>query len=160
MLSRLIALLASTMLFVAAPAHAKPMMPATPEEAVKWPLIVTAKFVGYELPKQYNQETLYMSGLVATYDVGKVLKNKATPPGLPQTIKVNYAFHDGSACLADQSWHFEAKQMPKKGSSWILFLMPQSNQAFSTYRGDYGRWPATNEQLKRVEELLQTPAQP
>ena len=153
--SALAALLASTVLLVAAPVSAKPMMAPTPEEAANSPFIVTAKFSGYQLPKQDDEEALYMGGLKATYEITKVLKSKTTPHGLPSTIEVTYAFHDGSACLVDQSWHFDEKKMPTKGTSWILFLStPEPNQPFRTYRGDYGRWPATNAQLKRVETLL------
>jgi len=123
-------------------ALAKPMPDVSLEEGVKVsPVIVVAKYRSFRAGK-----VDYFGGAKATYQLTSVLKGEAPSNGL---LALNYAFHDGSACLEPQGWTFSAGMMPKVGSQWILLL-----QLPGTYRGDFGRLPATEANIKKVKALI------
>lgn len=136
------------------PALSKPMEAPKLEEAARSNLVLIAQYVGY---KPFLEPVTYFDGVMGRYVVEKVLKGNQ--PGDPH-INVAYAFHDGSACLADKDWKFSEAIMPKKGSSWILFLQQpnwkstNTENAYSTYRGDFGRMPATAENIQQVRKLI------
>ncbi len=138
----------------AQPVFSKPMPSPTLEEAVKSPVVLVAQYVDY---KPFLEPVTYMDGVMGHYLVKTVLKGSS--PKDPH-INVPYAFHDGSACLPDKDWKFTEDVMPKKGSGWILFLTPpnwkssNTDNAFTTYRGDFGRLAATTDNIAKVKKLL------
>ena len=119
-------------------AFSKPMMAPSPAEAAKLAsVIVVAEYQDY----REDGKTSYFHPPIARYKVKKVLKGQ-----LPEReVSVFYSFHDGSACLEEEGWRFSPARMPRKSSEWILYLLPGTakQKAFQTYRGDYGRRPAT-----------------
>lgn len=132
----LLLLLLSTLAF------AKPSLSPTLEEGVaESSLIVVGRY------KSHRQQHIdYLGGATATYQIVEVLKGKAPSTGL---VALTYAFHDGSACVEPEGWTFSEKLMPQVGSTWILLLQPPG-----TYRGSFGRIPASQENLARVNALL------
>lgn len=139
---------------VAQSAFAEPMDSPTMEEAAKSPVVLVAQYSGY---KPFREPVTYFDGVMGHYLVEKVIKG----PELRQpNINVAYAFHDGSACLAEKDWKFSDAKMPKIGSSWILFLKSpnwkssNTDNAYSTYRGDFGRMPATASNIEKVRKLI------
>lgn len=133
-------------LFEPGSAFGKPMRGPTMAEAVRAPLIVIAKYRDYKS----DREIEYFSPPVARYNVARMLRG-----ALPlHTVSVSYQFHDGSACLPLEGWHFSKSTMPPEGSEWILFLDKFKAGVYYTYRGDYGRMPATPENLGKVERML------
>jgi hypothetical protein len=136
------------------PALSKPMEAPTLEEAARSNVVVIAQYVDY---KPFLEPVTYFDGVMGHYVVEKVLKGKRPRD---KHINVAYAFHDGSACLADKNWKFSDAVMPKKESSWILFLQEPNwkssttENAYSTYRGDFGRMPANAANIEKVQKLL------
>lgn len=127
----------------------KPMYSPTKEEALKSQYIVIVEYIGYE--KQALKEIDYFNGPVARYKVIRILRGE----NLPEILNVRYDFHDGSACLPQEGWKFTDDTMPQVASQWLLFLNQQGGtSSFATYRGDYGRWQATKENIKEIEEAL------
>lgn len=147
----------------AVPLQAKPVGPFTLEDAVSiGDLIVVASYSSHEQPKAGTTPgDLYMGGLLSHYKVESVLRpiKKSQSKDVPKDLKLNYCFHDWSPCMPDETFKFSEANMPKKGSKWILFLMPLENpdtKVFRTYRGDRGMLPATDDNLKKVRTLLQS----
>jgi hypothetical protein len=74
---------------------------------------------------------------------------------LNEIIAVCFDFNDGSACLSPDGWNFKEDKMPEKNSEWILFLDEEDkDRTFRTYRGEYGRWKATSENVREIERAL------
>lgn len=132
------------------PCAAEPMMAPTMKEAALSNLIVLAKYEGY---KSVELPVTYFGGVTAQYQIIKVLKGAQVPNA---KINVGYAFHDGSACLAEPNWVFSDAKMPQKDSKWILFLEQPSlkSNVFFTYRGDFGRVAATTSSIANVQKLI------
>jgi hypothetical protein len=135
------------------PCAAEPMMAPTKKEAAQSKWILLAKYVGY---KPFQLPVTYFDGVMAEYQITKILKG---PEVKDPKINVSYAFHDGSACLAERNWTFSDAKMPQKGSGWILFLEQPSfkssyTNAFITYRGDFGRVAATSSSVADVQKLI------
>ena len=86
------------------------------------------------------------------------------PSSAGETVELSYAFTDGSACIEPNeggtpTFTFSETMMPAAGSRRILFLLPQdpgekTASPRTTYRGDYGRWEATPENLAKVRAAL------
>lgn len=137
-----------------APTLAEPMMAPTLKEASKSSTIFVAQYDGYT---PFLKPVRYMDGVMAHFTLMRVLKG---PQLRDPNINVAYAFHDGSACEPEKDWKFSEAKMPAKGSSWILFLeepkfkSSNTNNAYSTYRGDFGRMAATTSNLEIVEKLI------
>ncbi len=151
-------------LFTEVQLQAKPVGPFTLEDAASiGDLIVVASYQSHEEPKAGTAPgDLYMGGLLSHFKVEQVLRpiKKSQDKDVPKDLKLNYCFHDWSPCMPDQSFKFSEDKMPKKGSKWILFLMPLENpetKVFRTYRGDRGMLPATDDNLKKVKALVNTP---
>lgn len=128
---------------------AKPMMEPTIEEGIKeskW--IVVAEYVDYDK----NSLIGYFHGPAAEYKISQALKGDLAD----RSIRLRYDFQDGSACIALRGWEFNSSLMPKAGSSWILLLKDKdkTDGLYITYRGDFGRLPATRENLDKVGLLL------
>jgi hypothetical protein len=148
----------ATALFVlsaaARPTFAEPMMAPTMKEAVKSSVILVAKYDGY---KPFLEPVTYFDGVMAHFTVTKVLKGSDLRE---PHINVAFAFHDGSACEPERNWKFSEAKMPAKDSSWILFLeqpkfkSSNSVNAFTTYRGDFGRVAATKSSIENVQRLI------
>lgn len=136
------------LLGMATTATAKPMPAPTLSQAVRYPHVVVCEYAGAEA----NEKSTYMGGVTAKYKPVTILAGG----DLPTTFSVNYQFHDGSGCIVPPNWTFREKVMPKKGSKWTLFLKPGAKigSSFQTYRGSFGRMPATDENLAKVRELL------
>ena len=128
-------------------AYAKDMYSPTLTEAIaqsQW--IVVAEYVSYAA----SDEIGYFYGPLAKYKIINVLKGEQ----LKGNIQIGYEFHNGSACIELENWQFSDELMPKDNSRWILFLKNNEQGAYATYRGDYGRWPASSENLQKVKEQL------
>ena len=131
--------------------YAKPMPSPTKDQAIKSKWIIVGRFTGYQ--KKRSSKVDYFNGVIASYEVIQILKNRT----LPNQIKIHYEFQDGSACITPQKWKFEKDSMPKLGSKWILFLNKRDNgELFTTYRGDFGRWKATKEEITTLQKRLTT----
>lgn len=129
------------------PLSAKPMDRPTSEEAVqKSQSIVLAEYLDYEDQLKVD----YFTGIVARYKVIKVFKGEETL----SNIKIHYLFHDLSACLKPKDWAFNKKILPQPNSQWVLFLISKENKIYFTYRGNYGRWPATKENLEQILTVI------
>jgi hypothetical protein len=143
-------LLVGLLLFtvLVAGAVAKPMGEATIDEAVRYPLIVVARYEGYDP----SARIAYFGGATTHYHVERILKGTSQA----RRLTVRYEFHDLTPCKELQGWHFDAHMMPARGSEWILFLQPPDayEKRYSTYRGERGRWPATPENLRKVREAI------
>jgi len=129
---------------------AKPMDGPSPEEAViQSDSIVVAEYLGYQ---NRGKEIDYFNGPCANYSIVKIIKGKK----LSGIIKVKYDFQDGSACLADKNFEFTNGLMPAKRSRWILFLEGRDGleNIWLTYRGDYGRWLLNEDNLKKINNLI------
>ncbi|HOJ76487.1 MAG TPA: hypothetical protein PLZ08_00115 [Bacillota bacterium] len=127
--------------------EAKPMVaPDVKEAVVHSTSIVIAKYKHYSS----NNTIDYFNGPIATYSLEEILKGAA----VNKTLKVKYRFEDGSACLPEDGWQFHDLIMPKKGSSWILFVDSKTDGIFNTYRGNYGRWEATPENIRIIKDLI------
>jgi len=88
----------------------------------------------------------------ARYRVTKILKGP--PLGFHPFVK--YEFHDSFNPIMPKGWKFNEKMMPEKDSEWILFVeyaVPKSGM-FELYQGSYGRQPATEENLQKLNSLL------
>lgn len=142
-----------------APCFAKPMSEPSLEEGVKtaqW--IVIAKFLDYRNPEK--EPVSYMNSLLARYEIQRILKGAKMNQS---PVTVVYDFHDGSACRALEGWRFTPAMMPVKDSKWILLLRKESRSevwkqyrqidAFTTYRGDFGRIPASDANLDKIKLL-------
>ncbi|NQU99520.1 MAG: hypothetical protein HQ538_02180 [Parcubacteria group bacterium] len=126
---------------------AKPMNVPTKKEAYKSEFIVIGEYIGY----QAKEGISYFQGPVAKFKTIRILKGV----GLPKTLNIRYDFHDGSACIHLEDWKFSKSIMPKSGSLWILFInKDKENKVFITYRGDFGRWEATKENIAEAEKAL------
>lgn len=142
--------------------QAKPMPAPTVEEAARAQTIALAEFVDY---RKVSDEPLHeFSCILARYKVVKTLKGSS--PGNKSSnepINVIYCFSDGSGCIPSREWKFSDALMPARGSRWYLFLNKDSQSnvwkqyynvdAYSTYRGSYGRWEATKANEERVKAL-------
>lgn len=159
------------MLFIACNASSvicKPMASASLDEAVTSELIVIASYQEHEpigVGEPISSGQLYMRGVNATYKIVQNLKENTTGkikgPRPGSMITVNYAFHDFSPCMPDQSFHFTESMMPARESRWILFLNKTEDpykqltaNCFSTYRGKDGRLAATTENIQQVRGLI------
>lgn len=136
-----------------APAFAKPMTAPTVEDAAKSQIIFVAQYDGY---KPFLEPVRYLDGVMAHFTLMRVLKG---PQLRDPHINVAWAFHDGSACLPEKDWKFSQAKMPTKGSAWILFLeepkfKSSNTNAYSTYRGDFGRMAATTANIESVQKLI------
>jgi tetratricopeptide (TPR) repeat protein len=124
--------------------HAK-----TFETAVRAECIVIATYNGY----QKQPDISYYHPPIANYRISKILKG----PPLNKDLPIRYEFHDRSKAPAPADWKFGADKMPEKGSEWLVFIpiaLPR-NGAFDTYQGNYGRQPATEENLNKIYALLE-----
>ena len=132
---------------------AAPLFISKPEEAARSESIIVAEYIGYRLPKEGKID--YFVPPVATYKIIEVFKGALQPQ---DTVEILYSFHDASACIAEQGWKFSEKLMPAKGSRWILFIERRAEDSgevpYSTYRGDYGRWPANDKNLVAVRGMI------
>jgi hypothetical protein len=124
---------------------AKPMESPTEAEAWASEAVVTAQYVD----RDTSVVPTYFDGAITHYRVTAVHRGTLR---VGDVIPLRYAFTDGSACLEPTGWKFKDKVMPAKGSAWVLFLR-RTNDEWWTYRGTYGRWEATTENLKRVRAL-------
>ncbi|MGE0494995.1 MAG: hypothetical protein AB7S38_37655 [Vulcanimicrobiota bacterium] len=124
------------------PVVAKPMRAPSLDEGLRRATPVVAEFVDYE-----GDGIDYFTGAVARYKV--LHRPTGQGPAVGSLIRVRYAFQDGSACLPEQGWKFSPGMMPAARSRWIL-LLEGEQEPWNTYRGDFGRLPATPENLTRV----------
>ncbi len=126
---------------------AKPMPAPTKTEAYKSEYIVIGEYIDYQAKEEIN----YFQGPIAKFKTIRILKGI----DFPGILNIRYDFHDGSACLPLEGWVFSKDIMPKSGSFWILFLNKNKEyEVFTTYRGDFGRWEATEENIAELEKAL------
>lgn len=162
--TRFFVLRLATCLFMATiplPCFAKPMTAPSLHEGVQssqW--IIIASFLDYKNPRP--EPISYLGNVLARYKVIESLKGTEIKEKL---LTVVYDFDDGSSCLPLQGWKFSPSIMPAKESKWIL-LLNKDDQAevwkrshnvdvFTTYRGDFGRMPATESNLEKIKALIQ-----
>jgi len=156
---------------------AKPLPPPSADEALDSPWIVTATYTGYKRdalasatsqdPNSNSDPFLthapnlsekgdYWLPIIAYYRIDNIIKSPQKSVR-PTEIKVDFSFDDNSICIQPENWHFRESMMPEKGSKWILFLKDKDSlEVFKTYRGDYGRWEATRDNLQKVREGLKS----
>jgi len=117
--------------------------------ALRSECILVAEYEGYE--KKGDIE--FFNPPIAKYKIQKILKG----PPLNRDLPIRYEFHDRSVKKVPDDWKFGPDKMPEKGSKWLIFLqiaLPR-NGAFDTYTGDYGRQPATDENMNKIYSLLE-----
>ena len=153
-INRLIFIVVLYMVYLAVSAQAKPMPAPKLEEAVEKSTIVVAKYQSCDQSKPID----YFSGVETRFKLVRyITRNKKLKkmPRVGDTIKVNFQFDDGSACVAPRPWAFDEKKMlPAKNSQSILFLSDQVNGVFQTYRGSYGIKKYSSEIEKGILESL------
>jgi len=114
--------------------------------------ILIAEYLDY----QHNPDIQFFHPPIANYHITKILKG----PPLNSELPVRYEFYDRINNALPEGWKFGPDKMPKKGSSWIIFIMnavPRDG-AFDTYQGSYGRQPANDENLNQIYALLENSA--
>ena len=109
--------------------------------------VVHARFVSYHPSPITEGATGYLTPPVARFQLVRVLRGEP----LPTEIGVRFDFHDGSACLPREGWHFSEARMPRPLSEWVLFLTDERDGVYRTYRGDFGRAPWGAEAESRFE---------
>jgi len=141
-------------------AVAKPMPPASMQDAANSPHIVVASYLSHEPVAGRSDEDIYLSGFNASYKIESVLKNDSAVAvskaaiAKGKTLNVRYLVHDLSPCMADESFRFAETLMPSKGSKWILFLTGKDDRnCWQTYRGSQGRIEASDKNIQRVSGL-------
>lgn len=91
---------------------------------------------------------------VAQFHIEQTLKG----PPLNHEIPVRFEFSDRTTdSKMPDGWHFDAGQMPKVGSRWLIFLenaVPVEG-AFVTYHGSYGRQEATEANLNNIYAIIE-----
>jgi len=78
-------------------------------------------------------------------------------PPLGHELPVRFEFDRPLSQETQANWKFTPSMMPPLNSRWIIFipnLVPVPGKGFSTYKGNYGRMPATAESLKAVQDEL------
>lgn len=143
----------SIFMLLCSAAFAKPMMAPSLEEGIEQcDAVALCEYSSFEDRKDIS----YFNPPAAAYKVKEFLlplKDEAATA----EVKVRYSFHDGSACLEEAGFKFDASKMPKAGSEWILLLQKKSaGDVFETYRGDFGRLPATPENIEKSKSLIKT----
>ncbi|MGE5416659.1 MAG: hypothetical protein ACM3UZ_07840 [Acidobacteriota bacterium] len=140
-------LMITVLCFIAnCPALAKPMPTPTLENACKSKVILIVSYKSRDICLFPD----YFTGINANYQVLRVVKGKYSS----KTIKINYAFQDGSPCLEPKGWQFTRNMMPKENSKWIIFIDSASEGVYHTYRGSFGRIEMTDKNLKLVNSIL------
>jgi hypothetical protein len=94
----------------------------------------------------------YNSPPIAHYRIMQFLKG----PPLNRALPIRYQFHTQYDLTVPAGWKFEANLLPDKGSKWILFVEPAVPErgAFNTFCGSFGRQPATQANLDKLDQLL------
>jgi len=110
--------------------------------------VVLAEFVS----RPAGEKPDYFRGVTCKYRVLDVIRKRLSNSEIRtgKIVKVLYEFHDRSACLAPEGWRFSSEMMPAKKSRWILLIEKERNDRYYTYRGGFGRLPATTENIRRV----------
>lgn len=119
--------------------------------AIRSECILIAEYEGYDK----NSEIRYNSPPIAHYHIDRILKG----PPLNKALPIRYEFHTTTQTTPPKGWKFDAKKMmPEKGSKWILFIefAVPVRLAFETYQGSYGRQPATDDNLNKLDQLLES----
>lgn len=118
------------------------------ENAIHSESIVIAEYEGYDK----HADIRYNNPMRADYHIVKILKG----PPLNRKLPIKYEFHDHMNTVLPQGWKFGEGMMPKKGSQWLLFIeyaVPKKGE-FETFEGSYGRQEASEENLAKVDALL------
>jgi hypothetical protein len=122
----------------------------TYDNAIRSEAIVIAEYEGYDK----SDAIRYNSPPKANYHMVELLKG----PPFNRALPIHYAFHVPAASETPEGWKFDEKLMPAKGSKWILFIeyaVPEHGQ-YNTYFGSYGRQPATEANLDKLDRLLES----
>jgi hypothetical protein len=121
------------------------------DNAIRSECIVIAEYRGCEKAENIR----YNSPPRTAFHITEILKG----PPLNKDLPVRYAFHTPFNGDPPENWKFDEKTMlPEKGSKWILFIefaVPERLQ-FNTYMGSYGRQPATEANLDKLDKLLES----
>lgn len=119
------------------------------ETMIRSESIVLAEYEGYKK----SDDIRFNEPPRADYHIEKIFKG----PPLNRSLPVRYEFHDLLTTQAPAGWKFdEAKMMPEKGSKWILFIewAVAKRGCYETYQGAAGRLPATDENMNKLQFLL------
>ncbi len=118
--------------------------------AIRCEGVLICEYQGYDKSEDIN----FFHPPKARYHITKILKG----PPLNKDLPVRYEFKERSSTAgAPPGWKFSDDKMPKKGSSWIIFLewcTPRDGM-FDTYEGSFGRLPADDENLNKVYAELE-----
>ncbi|MDR3616824.1 MAG: hypothetical protein P4L53_24925 [Candidatus Obscuribacterales bacterium] len=123
----------------------------TYDNAIRSEAIVIAEYEGYEK----SDSIRYNAPPKANFHMVELLKG----PPFNRALPITYSFHVPAASEPPANWKFDEKtMMPEKGSKWILFIefaVPEHG-AYKTYYGSYGRQPATETNLDKLDRLLES----
>ncbi len=113
------------------------------------------EFIGICVYEGYEKspDITFFHPPIANFKIEKILKG----PKLNRTFPVRFEFHDKTAKDRPKDWKFSEDMMPKKGSRWLLFTdaaIP-TNGAFETFRGNFGRMEATDENLDQIYRVIE-----
>jgi tetratricopeptide (TPR) repeat protein len=78
-------------------------------------------------------------------------------PPLATRLPVHFKFYEIAQEKPPAGWKFGDDKMPAIGSKWIIFIqnaVPTAG-AFDTYKGVYGRQPATEENVGEIRRILE-----
>lgn len=152
-LLQLVPYMISMSLFAGSGVLAKPMPTPRLEQAVKQSTIVIAEYKGIDKSSKID----YFSGVKTRYKLIRYITSNKKFKKMPQSgqsMKVNFQFDDGTACIAPKPWKFNEKEMmPPKNSKWLLFLSGKNKGIFQTYRGSWGRKAFTPEAAANMAVL-------
>lgn len=165
-----LALFLALSIFASLPAaQCKGLPPPTVEQLMEADWVVSATYIGHEDPFKYKWALvpgeLYVRGIDCLFKVDSVLKpstdKEINALPLQKPIHVQYCEHDYSIISPDKNYKFDESKLPKKGERFILFLNSYELQTdqfglrhFTTRRGYYGRWAATDANLEKVRKLV------
>jgi hypothetical protein len=162
-LSKVISSSIALIVFSAPLIYAEPMPLPSDEKAVASDWIVVAKYIDHAVPSgedraRGSKEGRFL-GVYADFMVEEVLKPSSDETinllSLKKPIHVWYDFFEDGWCIPPEGVIFSESLMPPKGSQWILFInQAKSFRRFGIYRGKYGRWTASKENIGKVKQLL------
>ncbi|CAN5383533.1 hypothetical protein BH11CYA1_BH11CYA1_32400 [soil metagenome] len=114
-----------------------------------------SEFIGICTYQGYDKTDgiTYYHPPVARFRIDKILKG----PNLNKAMPVRFEFHDKSDGEPEKGWKFGLDKMPAVGSKWLLFteMAIPTNGAFETYRGNFGRQEANEENLNKVYKVME-----
>ncbi len=121
------------------------------DNAIRSESILIAEYLGYDK----SDDIRFNSPPLTHWHIDKILKG----PPLNKSLPLRFDFHPTGVKEPPPGWKFSDSMMPEKGSKWILFIeysVPDGTKRwFLPFMGNYGRQPATEENLNTLDALLE-----